>query len=193
LKEKKAIRYFQDPYIAWEGNNFLTTSGRMEFYVENPAPRAASEEELDLDRERLPRFFPPTEAWPENPLYEKYPLVLLSERPKFRVHSQWFSTPWLRELEPEPFVKINPKDAADREIENHDYVEVFNERGRAVVKAVFSEACKPGVMVFAKGWQRHQYIEGDLSELAPSSFDPIGVNSSFMDELAEVRKWEGEV
>ncbi|MCC6958007.1 MAG: molybdopterin-dependent oxidoreductase [Anaerolineales bacterium] len=192
MREKKMIRYFQDPYIAWEGAKFNTPSGRMEFYVEKPTARRLSDEEIDWDREHLPTFFPPTEAWPENPLYQKYPLVLLSTRPKFRVHSQWYDTPWLRELEPEPTVRINAIDAAKRDIKNGDYVEVFNHRGRAVVKAVVSQGMRPGVMVFAKGWQRNQYVSGDLSELASSSFDPIGVNQSFMDELAEVRKWNGK-
>jgi hypothetical protein len=48
-------------------------------------------------------------------------------------------------------------------------------------------------MVFAKGFQRHQYIDGDLADLSSAAFDPVGVNSSFMDELVEVRKWNGEV
>src|SRR5690606_21459151 len=134
--------------------------GRMEFYLENPQPRAASNEVIDYDRERLPRFFPPTEAWPDNPLAKKYPLALLSTRPKFRVHSQWNQTPWLRELDPEPNVRIHPQDAAARSIANGDYVEVFNDRGHAVVKAVVSQGIRPGVMVFAKGWARDQYIAG---------------------------------
>lgn len=193
LREKKRIRYMKEPFISCEGNVFYTPTGRMEFYVENPFPFSLSDEPLDLEREHLPRFFPPMEAWPENPLYKKYPLVLLSERPRFRVHSQWFGVPWLRQLDPEPFVKMNVNDAAARGIANHDYVEVFNDRGRAVVKVVLTQGVKQGAMVFAKGWQQGQYIEGDLSTLASSQFDPITVNSSFMDELVEVRKWNGKV
>jgi anaerobic selenocysteine-containing dehydrogenase len=193
LKDKKAIRYMPDPYIDCEGAKFLTATGRMEFYVENPFPLAASNEILDVDRERLPHFFPPTEAWPDAPLHAKYPLVLLSERPRFRVHSQWFATPWLRELDPEPFVKININDAAARNIKTGDYVEVLNDRGYAVVKAVLTQGVRPGAMVFAKGWQAKQYKAGDLSQLASSHFDPFAVNSSFMDEAVEVRKWNGEV
>lgn len=193
LKEKKAIRHKKIPYIDCENNVFYTPTGKMEFYVESPTPMALSDEELDIEREHLPRFFPPMEAWPENPLHDKYPLVLLSERPRFRVHSQWFGVPWLRELDPEPFVKINVKDAAKRGIKNGDYVEVFNERGSAVVKAVLTQGVKVGAMVFAKGWQRKQYVAGDLSTLASSKFDPFAVNGSFMDELVEVRKWNGEV
>ena len=194
LKEQKKIRAkFKEPYISCDNNVFFTPTGKMEFYVENPAPNGLSDEPMDVARERLPRFFPPNEAWPDNPLTEEYPLVLLSERPRFRVHSQWFGSSWLRELDPEPFVKIHPTDADTRGIANHDYVEVFNDRGRAVVKAVYSQGVKPGAMVFAKGFQQHQYVEGDLSALASSNFDPFGVNSNFMDELVEVRKWNGEV
>lgn len=191
IREKKMFRYLPDPYIAWEGFSFATPSGRMEFYVEDPTPRSVSDEVIDYDRERLPRFFPPTEAWPENALAQKYPIVLLSTRPKFRVHSQWYGTPWLRELDPEPTVKINVQDAAARSIKNGDYVEVFNDRGRAVVKAVLTNGVRSGAAVFAKGWQRNQYIEGDLAQLSSSAFDPVAVNQSFMDELVEIRKWNG--
>lgn len=193
LKEKRAIRFMPDPYIDCAGAVFYTATGRAEFYLENPTPMAGSNEILDVDRERLPRFFPPTEAWPDTPAQKKYPLVLLSERPRFRVHSQWFSTPWLRELEPEPFVKINVNDAVARNIKTGDYIEVFNDRGRAVVKAVLTQGVRPGAMVFAKGWQAKQYKAGDLSQLASSHFDPYSVNASFMDETVEVRKWNGEV
>lgn len=192
LRENKAMRYLKDPYIAWEGNSFATPSGRMEFYVEKPTPRVPTEAEMDVDRERLPRFFPPNEAWHENPLFAKYPLVLLSERPKFRVHSQWSGTPWLRELDPEPIVKINPSDARNRGISHDDLVEVYNDRGNAVVRAKIANGLKPGVMVFPKSWQRQQYIAGDLGALSSAAFDPCGVNQNFMDELVEVRKWDGE-
>lgn len=91
----------------------------------------------EIDRDRMAHWFPPLEAWPENELYSKYPLVLMSERPRYRVHSQWFNTPLLREIDPEPFVKINPVDAEARGITDGSYVECFNDRGTAVAKAVF--------------------------------------------------------
>lgn len=195
LKREKQIRYFseeQNPFIAWAGNKFLTPSGRMEFYLENPKTREDYGQDIDVDRERLPRFFPPDEAWLDDPLYEKYPFVLLSERPKFRVHSQWFSTEWLRELDPEPIVKINPADAAAKGIADGDYVEVLNDRGHCVAKAVFSEAVRRGTLIYPKNWQRNQHVEGSWSELMNPAFDPVGMNQSFMDNLADVRPWAQE-
>lgn len=197
IKEKKQIRFIPgdaetDPHIAYKDGVFGTPTGRFEFYRESPIPRAATTKELtaeDIERERLPHWFPPLEAWPENDLYQKYPLVLMSERPRYRVHSQWFSTPLLRELDPEPFVKINPKDAGDRGIADGDYVECYNDRGFAVAKAVYSEAIRPGTLVYPKGWQLSQHKAGGWSELSSTEYDPFAVNNNFMDVLCEVRVW----
>jgi molybdopterin-containing oxidoreductase family molybdopterin binding subunit len=52
----------------------------------------------------------PGEAWRDNPLFKKYPLVYIQEHSRYRVHSQWFNTPMLRELDPEPLAKISRKD-----------------------------------------------------------------------------------
>lgn len=194
LREQGAIRVWKDdPFIPFAGGTFPTASGRMEFYVENPTPRVNYGQEYDADRERLPRFFPPAEAWPDNENYTKYPLVLLSQRPRFRVHGQWFNTPWLRELDPEPLIYMNPVDALARGITNGDIVETYNDRGHAVSKLILSEGIRPGVLNYIRGWQKHQMIAGDFQELTGTLIDPVGVNQSFMDALVEVRKWDGEV
>lgn len=192
LREKGAVRYWPDPYIPYEGGNFSTPSGRLEFYVENPVPRKNFGQTFDAERERLPRFFPPAEAWPENATYKEFPLVLLSQRPRFRVHGQWFDVPWLRELDPEPLIYMNPGDAAQRNIMNGDIVEVYNDRGHAVAKAALSEGIRPGTLNYMRGWQKHQMIAGDFQQLTGTFIDQAGVNQSFMDTLAEVRKWNGE-
>ena len=199
LREKKQVRVVpgdaeKKPHIAYENGAFGTATGRFEFYRENPLPRAATTkvptaEEIEINR--MAHWFPPLEAWPENELYKKYPLVLMSERPRYRVHSQWFSAPLLRELDPEPFVKINPKDAAARGIGDGDYVECYNDRGFAVAKAVLSEAIRPGTLVYPKGWQLDQHKDGGWSQLSSTEFDSFAVNNNFMDVLCEVRVWNG--
>lgn len=193
LKDKKAMRYFQYPYIAWEDNTFYTESKRMEFYVEKPVPNGNidSYHEMPVEREHLPRWFPPAEAWPENELYEKYPFVLLSERPRYRVHSQWFDTQWLRELDPEPTIKINPQNAEEKGIKNGDYVECVNDRGHCVAKAILSEAIRPGTLVYPKSWQAHQHKAGSWSELATSVYELASINQAFMDNLCDIHIWEG--
>ena len=192
LKEKGYLRYKPEPWIHYEGQTFPTETGRMEIYLENAVARADYGQEIDQARERLPQFFPPTETWPGTEAFKKYPLTLLSERPRFRVHTMWFDSPWLRELDPDQTLKIHPKDAADRGIEQGDMVEIYNDRGSTVARAVLTEGIMPGVLTYPKGWQRHQVEKGSFSELNSNVIDPAGVNMSFFDAQADVRKWEGK-
>lgn len=192
LKSQQAMRYMADPFIAWEGNKFLTPSGRMEFYVEEAKPNMVTDLPIDYEREHLPRFFPPAEAWPENELYEKYPFVCMSERPRWRAHTQWYANPWINELAVEPTVKMNPVDMQARSLKAGQYVECFNDRGHAVALLVESDGVRPGTLVYPKGWQGYQHKAGCWSELLSSTYDPVGVNQNFMDVLCDVRAWEGK-
>ena len=193
LKNDLEARFEADEvYVAFKDGNFSTPSGRLEFYLEDPQPRTGSTaiitDEL-TDRERLPRWFPPNEAWYENDIAKKYPLQVMSERPRWRVHSQWYTTKALRELDPEPIVKVNPTDAKKRGIEMDDYVECYNDRGHAIAKAVLSEAVRPGTLVYPKGWHIYQHKAGGWSELLNYAVDPFAVNPNFMDAQCEIRVW----
>ncbi len=199
LKETKQVRFIMGnaedaPYIAYEGGIFATPTTRFEFYRENPTQRTPTTVQPTPEQiaaERIIHFEPPLEAWPENPLYATYPFVLMSERPRYRVHSQWCTTPLLREIDPEPIVKINPADAKAKGIEGQSYVECFNDRGTAVAKAIYSEAIRPGTMVYPKGWQLDQHKGGGWSYLSSTEYDVFTVNNNFMDVLCDVRPWEG--
>ena len=87
-------------------------------------------------------------------------------------------------------IKINTGDAAERGIAHGDYVELFNDRGRAVMKAIVTESVAPGVLSYPKGWQSAQYKAGNVSELTNSAYDPVAVNSNYFDTLVEVRLWK---
>ena len=145
----------------------------------------------DLSREHLPTWFEPREAWPTNPLAEQYPFVLMSERPRFRVHGQWSYNRILRELDPEPTVKINPADAAEAGLADGVLVECYNDHGHAVAKLVYNEAIRPGTLVYPKSWQSDQHVAGGWSEPLSRETDAVLVNQSFMDCLVGIRAWEG--
>ena len=189
LKKEKVVQTLPVTWVNWEGNKFRTPSGRLEFYLEDPKPRMDCGVAIDKSREHLPVFAPPIEAWPDNPLSQKYPLVYHTVRQRWRVHSQWFNTPWLRELDPEPLVSLHPKDARARGIEEGDTVEVFNDRGHVVLKARLSEAQRPGMVSVPKGWRRDQFIAGSYQELTTDYLNTSSYNQSFYDVLCEVRKW----
>lgn len=190
VKKNEDMYWYPDkPWIPWENASFKTDSGRMEFYVENPTVQFDMGQEFDVERERLPRYFHPTEAYEGSPQWDKYKLILLSERPRFRVHSMWSDNAYLRELDPEPTVKMNPADAEARGISDGDYAEVYNDRGHAVAKVVFNDGIRPGCLVYPKSWQQNQFKAGSWSELLTSAYDPVGVNESYFDNLVEIRVW----
>ncbi|MFH0976805.1 MAG: molybdopterin-dependent oxidoreductase [Spirochaetota bacterium] len=188
LKNEKAIQTMPSCWINWEGDRFPTPSGRLEFYLEDPKPRLDCGIEIDKSREHLPIFTPPVEAWPDNPLSKKYPLVYHTARPRWFLHSQWYNTPWLKELDPEPVMKIHPKDAAERGIATGDMAEAYNDRGSVMLKAVLSEGQRPGMVSVPKGWQRSQFKKGSYQELTADYLNTSSYNQSFYDVLCEVRK-----
>ena len=192
-RDTGAVRLFPYPFYSFADKNFYTSSGRCEFYAEwetlnHPATSPATVLTVPMGGNPLPHFEPPYEAWPDNPLFEKYPLVNYQEHSKWRIHSQWFQVPWLRELDPEPVVKLSPEDAAQRGIENGDYAEVFNDRGQATFKVIVSEAILAGMCNTPKGWQRYQFKEGGYQELTNDHKHPINMNCAFFDTLVDVRK-----
>jgi anaerobic selenocysteine-containing dehydrogenase len=50
-----------------------------------------------------------------------------------------------------PFVEIHPQDAAARQIEDGQLVQIENDRGWCRLRAVISEAVRPGVLASPKG------------------------------------------
>ncbi len=172
---------------------FPTTHGRLMLYWENPVPRVDFGQEISEDmiaQERFPYFRAPKEAWRTNPDFEKYPLVFLQNHERFRTHTQYFDVPVLHEIESDPYVRIGRVDAESRGIQTGDTVEVYNDRGHVVVKALVDDNFSPGVISIPKGWQRSQFIEGGFCELIDSELDPWGVSATYYDTLANVRKWE---
>ena len=170
-----------------------TPTGKLEIYCENPTPRMVTSTMMnwDWEAEHLPYWFAPTDAWPELDIMKKYPLILTSERSRNRHHTNGFELTWLLEALPEPTVKMNPADAEARGIKEGDYVEIYNDRGNVVARASLNPGMRPGMLVYPKGWQRHQFKEGSFSDLSNHEYNPVAVNSSFMDAAVEMRVWKG--
>ena len=161
---------------------------RLKYYIEKPTPRNSFGQEI-ADFEKLPYYEHANEAYLDNPLREKYPLLGCSEHNKYHVHSQLAVTPVVRELEPEPMIKINAADAAARGIEQGDLVRAYNDHGYAVVKALVTEGIMPGVVSIPHGFQAAQYVEGHTQDLTNVFMNDFCSNSAFYDFLCEVEKY----
>ena len=97
----------------------------------------------------------------------------------------------MREIEPEPLLRMNARDAAERGIAQGDYVRAFNDRGSVVLKAKVTEGIKQGVVSIPHGWNASQYVEGHAQDLTNRYMNDFCSNSCFYDFLCEVEKWEG--
>lgn len=128
-------RFYEDP----ERFRLSTPSGKIEYY----SPRLAQYFPDDKERMPYPRWIEKGETHPDErlttPRSEKYPYLLVSNHPHWRLHSQMDDCTWLREIEtckvvgPDGYkyepVWINPVDADPLGIQTGDVVKIYNERG----------------------------------------------------------------
>jgi len=180
LREKGAIKV--DFSKNEPRKRFNTSSGRIEFYVER----------LKDFGEVLPVYKEPLEGQ-HSPLAEKYPLVLISTHSKYSTHSMFRNVPNLLEIEPEPMLMINPADARGRKIKDGDMVVVFNDRGRASLKAKINPGIRKGVVSNQEGWWFKHYGEGGLNCLTHAAINPsqevaYEANMAMNDVLVEVKR-----
>jgi anaerobic selenocysteine-containing dehydrogenase len=99
--------------------------------------------------------------------FEKYPLVLTTgARTYCYFHSEGKQIPYLREMNPDPLIEINPQDALKYGIVDGQWVEVANPFGKIVLKAKVSQIVKPGVVHAQHGFW---FPEADSEE--PTLFD----------------------
>lgn len=142
-----------------------TPSGKLEFWSE------ALAENFPDDKERTPmaRWVvggPKEEQWHHDESLwgercKEYPLLLVANPARWRVHVQGDDIKWFREIENckikgddgymyEP-LWINPADAEARGIKRGDLVKLYNDRGTILVGALPSERVCPGSVIVNKG------------------------------------------
>jgi biotin/methionine sulfoxide reductase len=93
------------------------------------------------------------EEWAGSPLAARHPLHMLSNQPRFRLHSQLDMT-GVGQSEKvggrEP-VFMHPDDATARGLADGDVVKVFNDRGACLAHAKLRRQQRPGVVIMATG------------------------------------------
>jgi len=209
-------------------------AGLYEFYkdpVAHPLPTPTGK--LEFYSESLEKAFPNDEERPAYPQWiEKgithderlsssrartYPLLIVTNHPRWRVHAQADDIPWTKEAltgkvrgfdgylyEP---CWINPADAKARGIKNGDIVRVFNERGSVLCGSLVFERIMPGVVSVDHGARADIIIPGKLDRGgAINMISPQGLTSrhaggqattSFLVEVERVSmeqmdKWRNE-
>ena len=167
-KHGVALRGFmEDP----ENNPLSTPTGKLEFFSQRLA------DHFPDDKER-----PPIPNWVENGVSHDeriggeraklYPYLVVSNHPRWRVHSQHDDMQWIREIKtckvvgPDGYAYepgwINPIDAKRHDIRQGEVMEVFNERGRVLVGAYVTERIMPGVIYVDHGARYDPIVPGEI-------------------------------
>ena len=99
--------------------------------------------------------------------------------------------PWIRELDSEPVLNMNPVDAGPRGIEDGDLIRVFNDRGQVTVSARVHQGIRPGTVNIYQGWSPGDYVEGTHQALTHHTLNPAQAaiyepNAAFYDTLVQV-------
>lgn len=95
--------------------------------------------------------FSPIDEHPE--IKEKYPFILTTgARVTPFFHSEGRQIPYLRELNPDPLLEINPKTAQEKHIADGQWVRVWNMFGEALMKAKVTDAVDEKTIHGQHGW-----------------------------------------
>jgi len=161
------IDFYEKP----EENPLTTPTGKIEFYATGLAKHFPDDDE----RPPVPHWIPYGESHQESLLHpkaKKYPLLMLSNHPRWGVHSQHDDITWLREIKtckvrgPDGYqyhtAWIHPSDAAERGVEDGDVVKIYNDRGGFLAGAYVTERIMPGVVSVDHGAKYDPIVPGEL-------------------------------
>lgn len=143
------IGFYEDP----EGNPLSTPSGKLEYY----STRLAEEFPDDKERTPIPRWIAESDEHQERQSSERgkrYPFLLVSNHPHWRVHANNDDNIWLREVHsckvtgPDGYkyepLWINPIDAGKLGLKTGDVAKIYNERGAVLGGVTVTERIMPG-------------------------------------------------
>ncbi|WPB56441.1 molybdopterin-dependent oxidoreductase [Xylophilus sp. GOD-11R] len=123
-----------------------TASGRIEIFCKTIA---------DFGLDDCPGYacWREPHEWLGSPVAERFPLHLISDQPRNKLHSQLDHSPHSRadKIDGREPVYLHPADAQSRGIEAGALVRLFNDRGACLAVAVPSEAIRPGVVRLSTG------------------------------------------
>ncbi len=161
------IEFYEDP----DKHPLSTPTGRLEFYSTGLAEHFPD----DPERPPVPKWIPEGESHQETIGTERsktYPLLVMSNHPRWGVHSQHDDVTWFREIETCKIrgadgyqyhpLWMNPEDAQKRGIRHGDVVSIYNERGTVLAGAYVTERIIPGAVGIDHGAKYDPIVPGEI-------------------------------
>jgi anaerobic selenocysteine-containing dehydrogenase len=102
----------------------------------------------------LPTYREPVESPYSTPeLYAEYPYILVTgARSPGYFHTENRQVPWLRELQPDPYIEIHPETAKKHGIKDGQWVVIASPRGKVRQRAKIFEGVDPRVLGAQHAW-----------------------------------------
>jgi anaerobic selenocysteine-containing dehydrogenase len=172
LRAEGGIRALSISHVAHPDLCFPTPSGKIELY---------SERANKLGLPPLPVH--------EDQIARGYPLRLCQGRTLTQFHSFYdhgCALPTLAAADPEPWLWISPKDAADRALREGDAIRIYNQRGEMHARARVTEHIPSGTVWMRDGWLGVNALTDGRAVLPDEAVDIFGFSGGQASFEAEV-------
>ncbi|HEY7866465.1 MAG TPA: molybdopterin-dependent oxidoreductase [Psychromonas sp.] len=122
---------------------------------------------------------------------EEYPFVLNSGR----IRDQWHTmtrtglSSWLSAHQPEPFVSINPADAAEQQLQQGQLVNLSSASGSVLVRLEISADIEPGQLFMPIHWNDTTASKANICALIKANFDTNSGQPEFKFTPVKLAKW----
>ena len=165
-----------EPFLPFAQGNFLTASGKAEFY---------SEQLKALGLDPVASFEPPEESR-HTAAAKKFPLELLSRKADNFLNSSFCNTPSVAEMEEIGLLELAPVDAEARGIRDGDRVRAFNDRGDLVLQARVNGSVQTGTVASRLNWAKLSAGGKNINALTSEKLTDLGNSATFYSVLVEV-------
>jgi anaerobic selenocysteine-containing dehydrogenase len=184
LQEKKRVRLqFAAErsggfFLPFADGGFATPSGKAEFYSSALAAQGL---------EPLPAFHPPDESR-QGADSHSFPLEFLPRKADNYMNSTFANLPGHQKMESPGLVAMHASDASARQIHEADWVEVYNARGKILLRALIDGSVPPGVVAACLNWNKLSTGGSNVNALTSERLTDLGRGPTFYSTLLEVRK-----
>lgn len=168
-------------FLPFAKGGFATASGKAELYSENLVAQG-------LDP--VVSFIPPEESR-HSEKASQFPLELLARKADNFLNSTFANIPFLQKMERPELLEINATDAGMRNIQEGDWVRVFNGRGEVRLRAHVNGAVQPGVVAARLNASRFAPDGNSINALTSETLTDIGGGPTFYSCLVQVEAIAG--
>ena len=185
-------KFHDDP----EKSPLRTPTGKLEYYSTTLAQMFPD----DTERGPVPHWVDETPGHQERQYSERgrrYPFLLVSNHPHFRVHAQHDDVTWFREIEtckvtgPDGYkyepIWVHPVDAGKLGLESGDIAKIYNERGGVLGGVIVTERIMPGAIYQDHGARVDSIVMGE------GGLDRGGANNLIAPSSTTSKNTVGEV